>query len=57
MEKTIEILEKSVKYAKKGLLEKWEKLNDQQTIQVKNGIRETLNFIETLKEIENDGNV
>ena len=52
MNKTIEILEKSIKYAKKQLLENWEKLSNEETLQVKRGISETLNFIETMKEID-----
>lgn len=51
MTKTIEILEKSIKYAKKQLLENWDKLSEEETLQIKRGICETLNFIETLKEI------
>ena len=51
MKKTIEILEKSIKYAKKQLLDNWEKLSEEETLQIKRGISETLNFIETLKEI------
>lgn len=52
MKKTIEILEKSIKYAKRQLLENWEKLGEEETLEVKRGISETLNFIETLKEID-----
>ena len=51
MNKTIEILEKSIKYAKKQLLDNWEKLSEEETLQIKRGISETLNFIETLKDI------
>ena len=51
MEKTIEILEKSIKYAKKQLLDNWDKLSEEETLQVKRGISETLNFIETIREI------
>ena len=51
MEKTIEILEKSIKYAKRQLLENWEKLGEEETLEVKRGISETLNFIESLKKI------
>ena len=51
MDKTIEILEKSIKYSKKQLLENWEKLSEEETLQIKRGISETLNFIETLKVI------
>lgn len=51
MEKTIEILEKSIKYAKKQLLENWEKLEDNEVFEIKRGLTETLNLIETLKEI------
>ena len=52
MKKTIEILEKSIKYAKKQLLDNWEKLSEEETLQIKRGISETLNFIETLREID-----
>lgn len=51
MNKTIEILEKSVKYAKKQLLENWDKIEGEDTLAIKNGLRETMNFIELLKEI------
>jgi len=54
MDKTIEILEKSIKYAKKQLLENWDKIDNEDTIAIKRGLNETLNFIELLKQINND---
>lgn len=57
MKKTIEILEKSVKYAKKSLIDNFEKLSDEQTKGIKRGLFETMCFIELLKEIENESNV
>jgi hypothetical protein len=51
MEKTIEILEKSVKYAKKQLLDNWDKIDEEESIHIKRGISNTMNFIELLKEI------
>jgi hypothetical protein len=53
MDKTIEILEKSVKYAKKQLIENWDKIESEQTLAIKRGLKETMNFIEVLKEINN----
>ena len=51
MDKTIEILEKSIVYAKKQLINNWEKLEENQIIEVKRGLQNTLNFIEELKVI------
>lgn len=51
MDKTIEILEKSVKYAKKQLIENWDKIESEDTLAIKRGLKETMNFIEVLKEI------
>jgi hypothetical protein len=51
MDKTIEILEKSIIYAKKQLVNNWEKLEENQIIEVKRGLQNTLNFIEELKVI------
>lgn len=53
MEKTIEILERSIKFAKRQLLDNWDKLSNDETLQIKRGISETLNFIEILKQINN----
>lgn len=51
MDKTIEILEKSIKFAKKQLLDNWEKLEDNEVFEIKRGLTETMNLIETLKVI------
>jgi hypothetical protein len=51
MEKTIEILEKSVKFAKKELITNWEKIDNEESLYIKKGLQETMNFIELLKEI------
>lgn len=51
MEKTIEILEKSIKYAKRELINNWHKYDVEDTIFIKRGLEETMNFIELLKEL------
>jgi len=54
MEKTIEILEKSIKYAKKELINNWDKYDVENTIFIKKGLQETMNFIELLKKLNDD---
>ena len=51
MKKTIEILEKSIKYAKKQLLDNWEKLSEEETIKLaKNMVEQNT----TLRGLESD---
>ena len=55
MDKTIEILEKSVKFLKKQLLENWDKIEEEEIINIKRGLAETLNLIVIIKDKTNKG--
>lgn len=51
MDKTIEILEKSIKFAKKQIIDRWDEIDEEEMIAIKNGIFDTLNLIRVLEEV------